>query len=309
MRRSGRRRQATPTGCTTISEASHWGQAPDSFTHFETLNGQQTGTPAVGTPSYTGAGLGERITFAGFSWNAAAENIYAVWSTATIAVNQARIDATHKGWWESLGHRNNMLSGTYTVFGHRAQSRTFTPPRGGLSAPFDNIHFATQNYARPSSSPTTHIFGVLYDDVDGNGAWTPRDMGHAQHEGLGGVVFDVYLAGTSTRVAGGTTLVNGAFTVSRGNGTYDVVFQLGGGEVTVASVVVSGANVDAGDILGIIDPSPAARFVDCLAGPEVSPAPTLPGQTAQSCLAEFDSDADGDVDLVDFAAFAVVVGG
>jgi hypothetical protein len=276
---------------------------PDSFTHYETLNGASNGTPATGTPSYTGVSLGTRITAAGFSWNSAGENITARWSTSTIPVDRARIDAAHKGWWESSGHRNNMLSGNYTVFGFHAESRSFAPPRGGLSSPIDNLHYATQDYARPSSGPYTYVFGLLYDDVDGSGNWTPRDLTHAQHEGLGGVIFDVYTAGTSTRVGGGTTMENGAFSVRLGNGRYDVEFSLPDGVVTVADVVLNGANVDAGDIPAEAEPDELAMFVDCQNGPSRAPAPAVTGLSAQECRARFDYDADGDVDLRDYAAF------
>ncbi len=52
-------------------------------------------------------------------------------------------------------------------------------------------------------------------------------------------------------------------------------------------------NVDNGDLEGL---------ADCLAGPGTSPAPSVTGCEA-TCLSTFDSDADDDVDLVDFAAF------
>lgn len=44
-------------------------------------------------------------------------------------------------------------------------------------------------------------------------------------------------------------------------------------------------------------------FTDCMAGPNATPAPILPGRSAADCLHDFDFDADEDVDLADFAAF------
>lgn len=48
-----------------------------------------------------------------------------------------------------------------------------------------------------------------------------------------------------------------------------------------------------------------AALAECMAGPELSPAPGEP-MTAAECLARFDDDADGDVDLADAARFARV---
>lgn len=226
------------------------GNAPDSFTHFETTNGSSAGTPATGTPGYTGATVGARMTAAGMSWGSVGENILTSYSTNTIAITEAKMISNHRGWWESAGHRNNMLSTSYTSFGHKAESRTFTPPRGGLSAPVDNILFATQNFARPLSNPRYYIFGLLYEDMDASGTWTPRDVGHVSREGLAGVSFTVVVSGTSTVVASDTTMDNGAFSVRLADGMYDLRFtdsSLPGGTLTISGIAVTGANVDTGD--------------------------------------------------------------
>jgi uncharacterized repeat protein (TIGR01451 family) len=52
----------------------------------------------------------------------------------------------------------------------------------------------------------------------------------------------------------------------------------------------------------LIDLADHTGFVDCLAGPDVAPAPTPP-TTAQECLDVFDFDGDGDVDMEDEGAF------
>jgi hypothetical protein len=151
------------------------------------------------------------------------------------------------------------------------------------------------------SSPYTYIFGLVYTDVDGSGGWTPRSVGDPQREGLGGVTYDVYLAGTTTRVAGGVTLDNGAFSVNRGNGVYDLVFAMPNGDVTISNVVVSGANVDAGDIKAILSITPQMRLMDCMGGPSRLPQPNLPGITPQECVGLYDFDGDSDVDMRDYS--------
>ncbi len=226
------------------------GTAPDSFTHYETVNGQSSGAPATSTPGYTGATLGTRMTAAGMNWGSVGENILVSYSSNTITIDLAKMTSNHKGWWESSGHRNNMLSTSYTSFGHHVESRAFTPPRGGLSAPVDNIMFATENFAKPLASPRYYVFGVLYEDIDGNSVWTPKQVGDPTREGLAGVPFTVRVAGTATVVASDTTMDNGAFSAKLADGTYDVRFtgsNLPGGVLTIANVVIAGVNVDAGD--------------------------------------------------------------
>ena len=55
---------------------------------------------------------------------------------------------------------------------------------------------------------------------------------------------------------------------------------------------------------GDADLSDFAQFVDCLAGPDESPAPSAPGVETLDCQLVFDADEDGDVDLQDAAFFA-----
>jgi len=49
-----------------------------------------------------------------------------------------------------------------------------------------------------------------------------------------------------------------------------------------------------------VDVDDYAVFADCLGGPGAAPAPTPP-ITVNECLGAFDFEADGDVDLIDFA--------
>jgi uncharacterized repeat protein (TIGR01451 family) len=54
---------------------------------------------------------------------------------------------------------------------------------------------------------------------------------------------------------------------------------------------------------GIMDLRDFARMTDCMSGPGHTPAPTLPDMTTADCLAVFDFDADGDVDIRDCGLF------
>jgi len=53
---------------------------------------------------------------------------------------------------------------------------------------------------------------------------------------------------------------------------------------------------------GHVDLADFAVMVDCLNGPQASPAPSLHNVTVSACLEAFDSDHDADVDMIDVAA-------
>ncbi len=59
-------------------------------------------------PAPNGAGIGDRVTAAGYTWTAVAENI---------AQGQTSEKAVFESWMDSEGHRANMLNGTYTEIG------------------------------------------------------------------------------------------------------------------------------------------------------------------------------------------------
>ncbi len=297
---------------------------PDSFTFYETMDGLPTGTPATGTPGFTGVNVGARITAAGFTWDQSQENLSALVSTEPIPIDQALLDENHWVWWESDADRAIMLSADYTVFGHHVESRSFTPPLGGLDPPYSNINYATMDFARPGGVVKTYMLGVLYRDLDGDGAWTPRNVGDPQREGLGSVVYAVYRAGTTTLLTIGTTLGNGAFSINRPDGTYDIQFNnvpgTPTGKLRIENVTVAGQNVDVGDHNvravaaadfngdGHVDGDDLAVFRACSTRMGVPystsalPAGCPPPVTGSSHVAP-DFDRDGDVDLQDLAVF------
>jgi hypothetical protein len=143
-----------------------------------------------------------------------------------------------------------MLTAGFSAFGFHVETRTFTPPRGGLNAPFDNLLFTTQVFGRPQVTPRTYVLGLIYVDRNADGAWTPRPVGDALREGLAGVDFQVFNASTSVSVASGTTMGHGSFSVRLPDGGYDLVFTdtaLTGGPLRIVGVVMAGANLDLGD--------------------------------------------------------------
>jgi MYXO-CTERM domain-containing protein len=225
-------------------------EVPDSFSHNETLDGTPGGPTGQGSTSgWSGQTLAERANFTGYSWGALAENI--AWRSDTPTIDATRIEENHLGWWNSMGHRENIMSPLFTVFGHHVMNDTQGITRN---------HWATQNLARPFSMPYTHIFGLLYADRDATGDWTPRDASDPLREGLGAIAFDVVRAGGGPVVASGTTFDNGGYSANVANGVYEIVFtdpSLPAGRHTISGISVTGANIDAGD----------TRIVDTLTAP------------------------------------------
>lgn len=101
-------------------------------------------------------------------------------------------------------------------------------------------------------------------------------------------------------VSAGT--VSGAFSSVTADGRYCVSYAPA--SVTIALAGFGDITLDCA-----VDMADYAYFEDCAAGPGVSPNPALPGVTVQDCLDTFDSDADGDVDLKDFARFQLAFTG
>jgi len=85
--------------------------------------------------SQDGRTLSDRITAAGYTWNSAAENIAAGYSTAISVV---------AGWINSPGHHANMLSITFCDIGVGYAYNTVT----------DYDHYWVQNFGRQSGVST-----------------------------------------------------------------------------------------------------------------------------------------------------------
>jgi len=275
---------------------------PDSWTLFETLDGWEDGPPAVGTPSYTGVEARHRMSWGGFTSGPFAETSIAIWSADAIEIDAAFVESQHLLYWELFLFNDAMLDVRLTVYGQHLENRAFEPPRGGLEAPNDNLFYSDILIATPHASlPQDYILGLLYDDLDESGGWTPRNDSDANREGLGGVSFVVYTAGTVSEVASDTTMDNGAFAVNVVDGAYDLHLLLPSTTLVVPNVVVAGANVDVGDIrlLGANE-----LIASCLRGPASVPDPMRLGYAAQHCITAYDDDGDSDVDIEDYAAFA-----
>ncbi|CAM2069084.1 SCP domain-containing protein [Sulfidibacter corallicola] len=111
----------------------------------------------------TGTSAGQRMTQAGYTWNAWGENIAAGQQTPASVMN---------GWMNSQGHRNNILSETYREIGvgYAFQTGDGNNVRldsdgncsaDGTSGPF--FHYWTQNFGRNGSTYPVVINREAYE--------------------------------------------------------------------------------------------------------------------------------------------------
>ncbi|ETI40173.1 hypothetical protein F441_14243 [Phytophthora nicotianae CJ01A1] len=97
--------------------------------------GHSTNMAAKNYMSHTGSNgstMSQRITAAGYKWSACAENV---------AAGQTTVDAVVTAWMASSGHRANILSTKYTMFGCGYAYKSGTTYK----------HFWTQDFAYGST--------------------------------------------------------------------------------------------------------------------------------------------------------------
>lgn len=204
---------------------------PDTFTSFETLDGQPGGTSATGTIGYTGDNILDRLTAVGFSPATGAESI-AVRQPPAPSTPAGIVEEQHDGWWNIAPVRAEMVSDQYTAFGYHMVSDT-------------DVTWGVRNYAKPLGAPQNYVLGLVFDDKDSSLLWEAHDTGDPNREGIGGQSVEFFQAGTATSAGSTTTLDNGSFSMNIADGNYDVKI----GSFTFEGVAVSGANVDLGDLI------------------------------------------------------------
>jgi len=232
-----------------------------SLGHYESSTAGSGGTPLTTSPGFTGFSAGDRINAAGFAQNYWGENIAFFRSSAASAfdLDVARVEADHAAWWASAGHRANMMSENFRVYGHFQMAYEITDTTNtNLPAGTQSIYLATQNYASPSAGPNSYLFGLVYNDLDNSGDWTMHADGNPLREGLAGFHFSVLDAMTATEIITGTTYENGAFSAQVEAGTYDILFDFDGFDFLLNDVVVtSNWNTDLG-LIAVTVPEPGS---------------------------------------------------
>jgi len=185
--------------------------------------------------------LGQRISNAGYSWNAAAENIFAFTRTPLHGHAGFYIDwgNTSNGIQDPPGHRISILSTSYRDIGIGIIPETDSSTGVGPLV-------QTQNFARKNGDPA-RLTGVAIDDLD-------DDQFYDTGEGLGGVTVEAAgIPGTFST----TTWASGGYTLPVPNGTYTVTFSGGAfGAAYSTDVAVTGDNVKIDAIKGAVAAPP-----------------------------------------------------
>ena len=95
------------------------------------------------------------------------------------------------------------------------------------------------------------ITGVAFDDLDGDGFYTP-----GTGEALGGVPVHVYDSQTKLLVSSSQTFASGGYNFQLADGIYDVVFDAPGGSQFFNGLELDGLNLKV-DLVAVPEPSAA----------------------------------------------------
>jgi len=161
---------------------------------------------------------------------------YSISAGENIAAGYSSIDAVHKAWLESLGHRKNVLS-LFEDFDASFHYDEFGPGffYPTTTAPYTS-YFA-QEFGYQGSTPNIYLLGVIYTDTDSNNFY---GMG----EGLVNVRIDIRAQGSATIVGTYTTDAAGNYQIALPAGSYSAVMtDLATGLGTVRDVTINDVNV------------------------------------------------------------------
>lgn len=175
-----------------------------------------------------------RVTAAGYSWNAVAENLAA---RTTIGLSETDAENLHNNLFQDFsvvgrGHRLNLMNETYESIGISYLHTNSWGPFSGMAS-----SLVTQNFGSINDG-ISYITGVAYNDSNSNNFFTPG-------EEFTDVTVEAFLAGTSTSAGTATTATfgSGGYSLGLGDGTYDLVFSGSLGELRYDGVTVSGSNL------------------------------------------------------------------
>jgi uncharacterized protein YkwD len=213
--------------------------------HSQDMNDQNY----FGHNSSTGQTPDQRMTAAGFNWDAWGESIAAGFTTSASAL-QALI--TDQGV-PDLGHRIQLLAMSSL---YQAQNQVGI---GIVSGSGTYGTYYTIDTAQAAGDSNSFLTGVVFNDANGNGQY-------AVGEGLGGVTV------TASNGAWTTTFASGGYSLELAPGTYSVTFSGGGlSSAVTRSVTIGYENVEA-DVTNPPPPPVPPPFVAPVAtGPVLAP--------------------------------------
>ena len=163
-----------------------------------------------------------------------------------IAAGYTSVDAVHRAWLESLGHRKNVLSL------HESFDADFHYDELGVGLAFDvggnYDHYFTQSFGYQGASPVRYILGVVFDDANENDFY-------GVGEGAADIQIDIRSG--STVVGTYTTDAAGNYQIAVPAGTYTVRFtNLETGSILNRTTTVGEFNMKVDAELSQIDPPP-----------------------------------------------------
>jgi hypothetical protein len=227
--------------------------------------------------SPSGTDPGQRMSAAGFPWNAWAESIAAGYSTVEQALQGLVTDAGVP----DLGHRLQLLGigSPYNLLTQVGIGIVING--GGPYADYYTIDSAVTTDTRP------FLTGVVYNDTNGNGRYDPG-------EGLGGVTISVAGAGSTT------TFGSGGYSLQVSPGTYTVTAS-GGGLPGVFTQVVAVGSTNVRLNFNAQSPPPAVAAAPAASTPALPPPPA-PSAPLSGAIMATGADAGGGPDVRVFAA-------
>jgi uncharacterized protein YkwD len=175
--------------------------------------------------------LGTRLTNAGYTYTAGAENVYAYATSIFYGHAGFAIDwgPGPGGMQSPPGHRDTMMNA-----GLREVGISITPESNPATGVGPLV--ITQDFG--SRSGSAFFTGVIYND--------PGTYFYAPGKGLSGVTVRAFNAGTGTLRAATTTFGSGGYSLQAPAGTYDLTFSGGallGRTITYRNVTIGSSNV------------------------------------------------------------------
>lgn len=198
--------------------------------------------------------LGDRATTAGYTgFSALGESIFAF--ARSIAHGHAGFlldwGSGPNGIQDPPGHRNTAISGNFREIGIRIIAE---------NSPFTSVGplVMTLDFGNRFAFGNPFMLGVVYSDMDGDGAYSPG-------EGLGGVNVQVRNTGNDFGpvIASATSMDAGGYQLKVAPGVYNVTFSGGpfGSSVTYRNVSIAGSNLKLDARQGFVPPVPLLQVL------------------------------------------------
>ena len=177
------------------------------------------------------------------------------WSGYAEDIQKEAVDLMHHNLFvddsaATRGHRITMMAGDWKEIGI---SMNWQGVNSGGATVYANHNFAFDD----SSDP--FLTGVVYNDTDANGFYTPTDGGGNGYEGLGGIQI------TADDGAGGvyttSTWDSGGYSLEVPPATYNVTFTQSGQVLDAGSIMVSGASVKLDAVNPLFIPEPSTTML------------------------------------------------